>query len=118
APPSNPAGFTPVSASVAGSTQNDVGVFGYVVDVATGSRVNGVTVTATCAAGDCASYISAITGNNPNGGGPLDAGSAGYFSMGGLSRGAQYTFRVTAVPAGFRLVDGCQIAVATPQAPV
>ncbi len=118
APPSNPAGFTPSSAGVAGSTQNDIGAFGYVVDVATGSRVNGVTVTATCSAGNCANNITAITTNNPNVGGAPDSGSPGYFAMGGLSRGTSYTFRVTAVPAGFRIIDGCQITETTPPAPL
>src|SRR5581483_1315465 len=118
APPSNSAGFTPVAAGVAGSTQNDIGAFGYVVDVATGTRVNGVTVTATCSAGNCANNITAITSNNPNAGGAPDANSPGYFSMGGLSRGTQYTFRVTAVPAGFRIIDGCQVTEITPPAPL
>ena len=92
APPSNPAGFTQQFGTTLGSSQNDLGAYGYVIDLSTGSRVNGVTVTATCTAGNCANNITAITSNNPNAataGG--DANSPGYFNMGGLSRGTSFT---------------------------
>ncbi len=117
APPSNPAGFTPTGPGVAGSTQNDIGVYGFVIDVATGQPVNGVTVTATCTAGNCANNITAVT-SAPPAPQPPGAPTAGYFFMGGLSRGTPYTFRVTAVPAGFRIVDSCQVTQVTPPGPV
>jgi hypothetical protein len=119
APPSNPAGFVPPTVNQPGSQQNDIGAFGYVIDITTGNPVNGVTVTATCTAGNCANNITAVTSNNPNSGGAGgDAGAPGYFAMGGLTRGVPYTFRVTAVPAGFRIVDSCQVTEVTPPAPV
>ncbi len=121
APNSNPAGFTntvvgPGGTVTPGSTQNDIGAFGYVIDITTGQLVNGVTVTAVCTSGNCANNISAVTSAPPN---PQPAGqTAGYFQMGGLTRGVPYTFRVTAVPAGFRIVDACQVTELTPPAPI
>jgi hypothetical protein len=119
APSGNPAGFnggivaTVGSAGTQTSVDNDIGGFGVVIDLTTGALVNGVTVTATCTSGNCANNISAVTASPPN---PQPAGgpTAGYYQMGGLTRGTQYTFRVTAVPAGFRIVDACQISVQTP----
>jgi len=122
APNSNPAGFTNTTSTGTGgnntgSTQNDIGAFGYVIDLTTGVAVNGVTVTATCTQGNCANNISAVS-TNPTTAPPAGAPTAGYYSLGGLTRGAAYTFRVTAVPAGFRIVDSCQVTVVSPPAPI
>jgi hypothetical protein len=111
APPSDPAGFAPLSVN------NDIGVFGYIVDLTTGQPVNGVVVDATCPASSCANNVQAMTLNNQNPNGP-DAGSPGYFFMGGLSRNTAYTFQVVSVPAGFRLVDGCKVTAMTAPRPL
>src|SRR5579883_1075264 len=118
APSGNPAGFNggiiPAGGGTATQTSvdNDIGAFGFVIDLTTGLPVNGVTVTATCTSGNCANNISAVTSQptnvQPNG------ATTGYYQLGGLTRGTQYTFRVTAVPAGFRIVDSCQVSVTTP----
>ena len=120
APSGNPAGFNggiiPAGGGTATQTSvdNDLGAFGFVIDLTTGLPVNGVTVTAACTSGNCANNISAVTAQ-PTNIQPSGA-TTGYYQLGGLTRGTQYTFRVTAVPAGFRIVDSCQVSVTTPPA--
>ncbi len=118
APTGNPAGFNGGILTGGGGTatqtsvDNDIGAFGFVIDLVTGLPVNGVTVTATCTSGNCANNISAVTSQPPNV--QPNGATTGYYQLGGLTRGTGYTFRVTAVPAGFRIVDSCQVSVQTP----